>query len=384
MVAAAGSTLAASRRLRITQPAVCYSLNRLETALGMRLFERNASGSYPSQGGQLLYNRTTRLFSQIVEAIRHVLDPAANGHDKSDALAWKLREIQIHAIINIWRTGTFRSAACELGIAEPSLQRPARELERLLRVSLYRRTATGLEVNATGAELARRLSLALGEIRCAVEEMDAAVPMTSANLRVGVLALAPRRVIADAAVTLLANRPRQRIDVVEASYAQLVHALRSGDIDVIFGALRIPPTYDDVIEEQLFEDPYVLVCGANHPLARATRITPRQLAKYDFVFPSRGLPRRAVLDQMLAQWSIRPKACIETSCLATIVALLRGSERISLLSRWHVGNFGFNDLHCLNVPGARFAPRFVGVTTRSQWLPTPMQREFVELVRRLV
>ncbi len=381
MVAATGSALAASGRLHISQPAVCYSLDRLEAVLGVRLLERNASGSYLTAAGELLHNRTTRLFAQIAEAVRHVIDPGAGGHDKSEALAWKLRETQVRALVSIWRAGSFRAAARDLAIAEPSLQRPARELERLLRVSLYRRTAAAIEVNPTGAEFARRLSLALTEIWCAVEEIGAALQSSRAGLRLGVLALSPRTVIAEAATELLVQWPHQRVDVVEDSYERHIQALRSGDIDVVFGALRTPPIPDDLVERQLFEDPYVLVCRASHPLASNKTVAPRHLAQFDFVLPSQGLPRRSALDRMLAIWNIKPKARIETSCLSTIFALLRGSDRISLLSRWHVDHAESKDLACIEVAGAPHEPRFVGLTVRAGWLPTPFQQKFLQIIQ---
>jgi DNA-binding transcriptional LysR family regulator len=381
MVAATGSALAASARLRISQPAVSYSLDRLEAVLGVRLLERNVSGSYLTAAGRLLHNRTTRCFAQIVDAVGYVIDSAGHGRDKSKALALKLRETQVRALVGIWRAGSFRAAASELAISEPSLQRPARELERLLRVGLYRRTATAIEVNPVGAEFARRLSLAFTEVWSAIEEIGAPLQSSRASLRVGVLALSPRVILAEAATELLARQPQQGIDVVEDTYESHVRALRSGDVDVIFGALRASPIPDDLIERPLFEDPYVLVCRQSHPLARRRVVAPRLLAQYDFVLPSRGLPRRAVLDRMLARWSIKPKARIETSCLTTILALLRGSDRISLLSRWQVDRTAPADLCCIEVEGAPDNRRFVGLTVRLNWLPTPFQQEFLQLVQ---
>jgi LysR family transcriptional regulator of gallate degradation len=381
MVAASGSALAASEHLRISQPAVCYSLDRLEAVLGVRLLERNNSGSYLTAAGRLLHNRTSRLFAQIVDAVRHVIEHGGRGSEKSEALALKLRETQIRALVGIWRAGSFRAAAGELAIAEPSLHRPARDLERLLRVSLYRRTATAVEVNPTGAELARRLSLALTEIWGAIEEIGATLQSSRAGLRVGVLALSPRIILAEAATELLVRQPQQRVDVVEDSYERHVRALRSGDIDVIFGALRAPAVPDGLTERRLFEDPYVLVCRASHPLVRKNTVVPRDLAQYDFVLPSQGLPRRTALDRMLALWNIKPKARIETSCLSTILALLRGSDRISLLSRWNVDHAESEDLRCIEVLSAPDEPRFVGLTIRTDWLPTPFQQEFLQLIQ---
>lgn len=382
MVAETGSALAASERLRISQPSISYSLNQAETALGTRLFERTTSGSHLTDAGQILNMRAKRFFNQVYDALNDTVDAGEGRQDRAEVLSRKLTEVQVRALISIWRTGSFRAAAKSIGVSEPSLQRPARDFERLLRTNLFRRTTTGLEVNTTGAELARRLSVALGEIRYAIDEIGAEQKSPEPNLRVGVLALTPRGVIAETAIDLLASRPRHRVDVVEGSYESLVQALRSGDIDVVFGALRMTLAYCDLSEEPLFGDPYVLVCGASHPLAQEASVSPRQLAEFDFVFPPTGLPRREALDQLLALWKIDPKKCIETSCLATIVALLKGSQRISLLSRLHVGRSATSGLFSVQVEGYDYGQRLVGFTTRSQWLPTPFQSEFLRIMRR--
>ena len=359
-----------------------YSLDQLEDDLGVALLERRASGSFPTAAGAIFHRRAARLLGQIHEAVREAMLPTGLADEKCDAVARNIRETQLRALISIWHSGSFRAAAQDLGVAEPSLQRPARELERLLRVTLYRRTASGVEVNATGAELARRFQLALGEIWSGIEEIGARHLNARASLRVGVLALSPRMLLAQAAGKLLSTHPQQRIEVIEGSYEQHAQALRSGGVDLIFGALRSPAPHADLVEERMFEDPYVLVCRAGHPLAQARRVATAQLRQYDFVLPTIGLPRRAVLDSMLTSWAIEPRACIETSCLATIVALLRSSDRISLLSRWHVDLDGWSDLRCLDRVAIDHAPRFVGMTMRAGWLPTPFQNDFQSLLRQ--
>jgi LysR family transcriptional regulator of gallate degradation len=384
MVASTGSALTAAGRLRISQPAVTYSLDRLEAELGVALLDRRASGSFLTAQGRLFHNRTSRMFAHLLEALRDVMSAGGTADEKWDSIAWKVRETQIRALIAIWHSGGFRNAARDLGVTEPSLQRPARELERLLRVTLYRRTSIGLEVNSAGAQLARRLQLAFGEIWSGIEEIGAAHQSARANLRIGVLALSPRMMLAQSAGKLLAAHPQQRVEVIEGSYEQHAKALRTGGIDLIFGALRAPPPEDDLVEERLFEDPYVLVCRAGHPLASERSVKPADLKLYDFVLPTAGLPRRTVLDAMLARWKITPRAVVETSCLATIVALLRTSERISLLSRWHVGLDGWSGLRRLDAVAIEHEPRFVGFTSRGDWLPTPFQREFLDLMRESV
>lgn len=380
-VVRSGSALAAAAELRVSQPAITYSLDQLENELGVRLLERRASGSFTTSDGAIFFNRARRCLTQIAEAVGDLPTAPTGQQTKSASTISKLRDAQITALIAIWQAGGFRAAARRLDVAEPTLQRPARELERLLRVNLFRRTAAGVETNATGAELARRLALALGEIHSGMEEIGAPSANDRASLRVGVLALSPRLIVAESLHALTAAYPKQRVDIVEGSYEQHAAAIRSGSIDLIFGALRSPPMFDDLLGEPLLEDPYAIVCRAGHPLTARKAPSPADLAAYEFVLPSRGLPRRATLDAFFATHGMAPVARIETSCLPTTIALLKSSDRLSLLSRWHADLDNRGELACLDGIHVEHAPRLVGLTTRANWMPTPLQAAFQRMAR---
>ena len=241
-----------------------------------------------------------------------------------------------------------------------------------------------MEANAAGAEFARRLALALNEIWSGIEEIGGQGGGAHPNLRIGVLALSPRMILAQATGELLADNATQRVEVIEGAYEQMAVALRNGEIDLIFGALRSPPPHDDLVESMLLEDPYAIVCRAGHPLLSERNVSSAMLAQYDFVFPTQGLPRRLVLDRMIESWGLRPRSTIETSCLATIVALLRTSNRLTLLSRWHVGLDGLPDVRCLESLDLPHERRVVGLTVRRDWQPTPFQAAFMNCLRRHV
>jgi LysR family transcriptional regulator of gallate degradation len=374
--ARARSLSAAAQALRLSQPALTHSVAQLEAEVGARLFERGPEGAFLNAAGKLFEVRTLRFFDQVRAALagaggRAPDDPAI------DQQVAKLASAQVRSLLAIWRAGSFRAAARDLSIAEPSLQRPARDLESIVGTSLYRRSAIGLTVNEAGAELARRLALAIGEMRSAQQEIGAAAQMR-ASLRIGVLALAPRVLIARAAGPLLAG-VQQRIEVVEGPYAQISRALHDGALDVVFGALRAPAPFADLAEEPLFEDPYVIVCRRDHPLTRLPRPTQADLAGYEWVHPTLGLPRRAVLDGLIADCRLSDRVQYETNCLATITSLLSESDRISILSRWHVRLDA--RLAALDDPLIPHAPRNVGITVRRDWLPTPFQSRFLDRLR---
>jgi DNA-binding transcriptional LysR family regulator len=133
------------------------------------------------------------------------------------------------------------------------------------------------------------------------------------------------------------------------------------------------------MEEPLFEDPYVIVCRREHPLTRLQDPESRDLAGFEWVHPTVGLPRRDVLDRLTAGWGLSPRVQFETNCLATITSLLATSDRLSILSRWHVALD--ERLARLDRPAIPHERREVGLTCRANWLPTPFQLRFVERLR---
>ncbi|MDB5508447.1 MAG: hypothetical protein JWL93_916 [Hyphomicrobiales bacterium] len=374
-----GSVSAAALELRLSQPAVTQSINLLEAQLGARLFDRSQDGSFLTEAGTIFRRRTARFFEQTGAAVKAAIHP--NLAAESELVARKIGDAEARAVMAVWQEGSFRAAARRLAVSEPSLQRPARQLESLLGSVLYRRSSTGLSVNERGADLARRMALAIGEIRSGREEIGAAESLR-ASLRIGVLALSPRTLLAEATGALMQAFPLHRIEVIEGPYSDLATALHDGAIDLMYGALRTPPPFADLMEEELFEDPYSIVCRRDHPLTQLTHIRTKDLARHAWVFPNEGLPRRAVLNDFIAARKLQAPVQIETSCLATIVALLTTSDRISLLSRWHIALDGHADL--ARVEGVRIdhPRRCVGLTTRTDWLPTPVQDAFLSAMRK--
>ena len=152
-------------------------------------------------------------------------------------------------------------------------------------------------------------------------------------------------------------------------------------LDVIFGALRAPPPFDELVEEPLFEDPYTIVCRRDHPLTRLAQASKEDLSQFNWVHPTADLPRRAVLDKITLQWGLKQAINFETNCLATITALLSASDRLSILSLGHIEID--QSLARVNHPTIGHEPRHVGLTIRKNWLPTPFQQGFVQHLRNL-
>jgi DNA-binding transcriptional LysR family regulator len=379
--ASLGSLVAAAASLRVSQPAVTYLLNQLEAELGVRLLTRDSNGSALTEQGAIFANRNARCLQQLRAAVEGALSDARTSQHR-DAIVSKVTGTQCRSVLALWHCGGSRAAGERLGVSEQAVLRPVQELERLLSARLVHPAVGGVQFTGRGREFARRLVLATQEIWSAMEEIGQA-QAGRRSLRIGALVLSPRLILGEALEASLAERPSQTVEIVEGSYEELVVLLRDGSIDVIFGALRAPPPFPDLSETPLHADPYVVVCRRGHPLSSLPRVTAKDLAGFDFVFPTAGL-RHDVVQRLIRQWTLSPKAQVHTSWLPTIVALVRSSDRLAVLSRWHVESDGTPDIQCLDAVPVPHDGRYVGLTSRSSWLPTPFQRHFIAALGAVV
>src|SRR3984957_9055061 len=375
------SVSAAARAVNLSQPGLTQSIHALESRLAIRLFDRRGSGCYGAGRGAVLLPRVRRFFDHLGAALSDpvVGSPFVARHDAAAAVN-KLTGAQMRGLIAIAESPSIDAAARRLAVAQPSLQRTARDLERALKRSLYQRTARGVTANAQGAELARRFGVALQEIKYGVEELHAAQGSVVSRIAIGNIPHSGERILSAAASALLAAYPTAQVQVVDGHYDALLADLRAGKLDLLFGVLRRPAWAVDVSEELLFENPYVVVAGAHHPLAQAKRVTLRDLAGYEWIMPEPGAPRRQAFARMFADSPAQPRVAIETTSLAIYRSILASSDRLTLMSRLAPQSPEGSALAVLPFRSPHLA-RQDGVASRTDWQPTRVHIEFLKLLR---
>jgi DNA-binding transcriptional LysR family regulator len=381
VVIRAGSAGAAAQAIGLSQPAVTHALHKLEGEVGARLLDRGPGGSQPTRAGRLLHRRVERLLRQIELGIAEAVPDGALRTDPR-LVSRTLTTPQITAHLAIARRGSFRAAAGELGVAEPSLHRAARDLETMIGVPLYRRTPQGVSTTPAGLRFAGRLRLALYEIGQALDELEAERDATGGRVSAGCLPLMPKPVLARTVAALMREYPGVRVELDEAPHEALMARLRSGELDVLVGALRDPRLGGDVVERPLFGDPHVVAARIGHPLAGAAALDEADLARFPWVAPARETPRRAFVEALFARLPVRPRIVAETSSLTLMTAILAESDCLTLLAQSQARH-EVRDAPLVMLPIRLDSPqRVVGTTIRSGWLPTRVQRRFLTLLRQ--
>ncbi|MBI1218592.1 MAG: LysR family transcriptional regulator [Rhodobacteraceae bacterium] len=377
-----GGVSCASRELSTSQPAVTQAVANLEAEIGTPIFERCATGTYPTPMGVQYLLRIDRFFEILDRAIAQVLGWQEGGPDRNPPQVDRLMTgTQLRSLIVTCEQGQVSEIAHRLSLSPASLFRSARTLERALGRPLFDRTAQGPIPNKTGSYLAREFRRAVREIDMARGEILLAAGGESLEIVVGALPMAGSHELATATQRFMTAYPSVRVRLVSSEYHKLLADLSNSRIDMIFGILRKPAWADDVGEELLFRDSYCMVARPGHPLTELDEVTPADLARYQWVVPSVGTPRRTRIEAIFDGVEARPRFHLETSSLTMSRALLLSSDTITLMTRSEVQyDLDRGILAGLPCPFLDNVLR-KGVTTRNDWLPTRAHTAFLDCLR---
>jgi LysR family transcriptional regulator, regulator for genes of the gallate degradation pathway len=355
----------AAARLHRSQSAVTQAIASLEAKLEVPLFVRRSKGSYLTDYGKILEKHATRFFETIEDAIRELADEIDPVRRVASAAASdRITNSQVQALIAIYERGSLTQAARQLGVSQTSVHRSARSLEAQLQRELFQNTALGVTTNARGGKFAERVLQATRGLEAALEEVDAKRGVVRGRILIGALALAGTYFLASKLSQFVSAYQFANVTVINGPYDALLPKLRAGSVDFLVGLLKNPAPADDVVEEELLPDPYVIAVRQDHPLAGKKRVRRTDLVGFDWILAPSGAWRRIVFENTFPGLT-GPHSNIETHSLPTIASMLATTDRMTILtqSELHVAHQQGQRLEALNF-GPIEPSTAIGVTIR--------------------
>ncbi|WP_028923886.1 LysR family transcriptional regulator [Pseudonocardia acaciae] len=179
---------------------------------------------------------------------------------------------------------SFSRAAEELHIAQPSLSKQIRQLERNLRIQLFRRTSRRVELTNAGALLLRDAQTLLDAWATTLTSVREVAAVESQVLRVGFVASAANEMTPTILRMFAERHPGWRVEMSQTDWQDPTAGLAGGAVDVAL--LRLPVPLDDTFTSHvLLEEPRCVALASSHPLATSDLIRLDQLLDEPFVAP---------------------------------------------------------------------------------------------------
>jgi DNA-binding transcriptional LysR family regulator len=195
----------------------------------------------------------------------------------------RLRDLHILATVVQW--GSMAKAAAYLRMTQPSVSEAIAKLEDALRVRLLDRSPRGIEPTIYADVLLKRGLVVFDELRQGIRDIEFLTDPTKGEVRVG----CPESLMAGVVPAIIdrvtRRHPRVVVRVVLADTAtfEFPH-LRGRSIDLMLGKITEPLADEELNVEVLFDEPYLVVAGAQSRWARRRKVELADLVHEPWIY----------------------------------------------------------------------------------------------------
>ncbi|URZ14096.1 LysR family transcriptional regulator [Clostridium felsineum] len=238
---------------------------------------------------------------------------------------------QLNTFITIGKYQSFTEAASVLNYAQSTVTTQIKILEEELQVKLFERIGKKVTLTYEGKKLlpyAKQMIKLSHEIKNVViddEKPSGTLTIGAAEslcvLRLPFILKEYRRLYPDVEVSLKFG-----------SCADFRHFLKDNIIDVAF-SLGTKIDSNEFISEIEFDEPMVLLAYPGHPLIEKDIVYPEDIAEEPLILTEMGCSYRAVFENILSSYNIKPKLVLETGSVQAIKQFTMSGLGITLLPR---------------------------------------------------
>ncbi len=195
--------------------------------------------------------------------------------------------LHLRYVLEVQKTSSITKAAKNLFMGQPNLSKAIKELEKEIGITIFKRTAKGVEPTRQGAEFLSYASTIISQ----VDELESLYkPRSNQSIQLNISA--PRASYLSTAVTDFINsldRERElEIRFKETGTMTILNDVATGDADI--GVIRYPSIYEDyflgLLEERklAYEPLHIfrmgLLMSKEHPLAEYKEVPYHELSAY--------------------------------------------------------------------------------------------------------
>lgn len=225
----------------------------------------------------------------------------------------------------------FGHAAEACLVTQSTLSAGLQELELILGATLVERTKRWVMLTPLGVEVERRGARLLRGAEDMVDMVQAASEPLSGSLRLGVIPTIAPYLLPRLLIPLREAHPKLKLYLREDLSARLLDGLNSGQIDAALLALPYAAEGMDVAE--IGEDPFLLACLPDHPLAGKSSLCPDDLAEAELLLLEEG---HCLREHALAACHLqgtRNGEAVRGTSLHTVVQMAASGLGVTLLPR---------------------------------------------------
>ena len=280
------------------------------------------------------------------------------------------------------RTGSFRQAAKELGVSQPTITNQIQRLEEDLGVVLVVRGAQGVKPTYAAERILPHAIAAIQAEHVLRQEASAVDGLKIGSIRLATVSTGSLTVLPAVVKKIHDEHPNIRFEVTEGGSDMVRHGILAGHFDV--GVVtRLGLDEEDDSDQFSFVDlttgRLVLAVPETHPLAEKDSLDIADLDGQPLIIFKKGSILRRAFEHLID--GVEARVVYSTDSAETAQRMVRAGVGIAIANTLAPSTISGNGVALVPIPGEWARTTLSVVAIRGQ-LPSPVVQTFLRLMRQ--
>lgn len=238
----------------------------------------------------------------------------------------------LSAFIAVADSGSFSIASEQLYLTQPAISKRVSALESELDIRLFDRIGRKVTLTEAGTALLTRARSILQQVEDSKRAIQNLSGHVSGKLSIGTSHHIGLHRLPPILRSYTQTHPEVELDLHFMDSEEACHAIEHGDLEL--GIVTLPLEPAKILHtHEVWPDPLDIVVNQSHPLTLLKTITPKQLAKYSAILPTRGTYTRQIFEHTMRKHKLELKVGLSTNYLETIKMMVSVGLGWSVLPR---------------------------------------------------
>ena len=245
----------------------------------------------------------------------------------------RLKMRQVRLLVALDEHRNMHRAAASIATTQPAATRLLGDLEKLLGMRLFERSARGLTPNAYGESIVRHARIILSALDHSRDELNALLQGTAGKIVIGTLLVTAPVLVPRAVARFKKRHPRHTLLIREGTTPGLAAALQRGEVDLVVGRASSELGAGFTFEA-FYAEPMRVVARKGHPLAGRRTLALARLAGWPWIVPTPETAYRKRLEAAFRKEGVEPPVSIvESISILTNTMLVQETDMLGVLPR---------------------------------------------------
>ncbi|ADP13216.1 MULTISPECIES: LysR family transcriptional regulator [Erwinia] len=236
---------------------------------------------------------------------------------------------QLRVFVAVAGQGSFSQAGQLIGLSQSAVSHSIKELENEMGIRLLDRTTREVLLTEAGKQLASRLERMLEELNTTLLDVRSYGQQRSGTVRVAASQTISAHLMPQCLASGQIHYPEIKIMLRDRPQQWVLQSIRNAEVD--FGIVIGPLQADDLQCEAILEEPFLLLCRQDDPLAQRQTVYWNMLNQRTLVLQDYSSGSRVLIDDALRLQQVQADIAQEIGHPATLYPMVEAGIGISIL-----------------------------------------------------